>query len=115
MTSSASTARGSTVPDGRLRLRSGISLGVHFATIITIDERGPLRFERHRLCEAFADYQSYQALLLEGMAKLFENGADPARKQKYRPVVSLSNGYDSTAAAGTGPRGRMRGGARVRG
>ena len=86
-------------PNGRMRLRSGNSIGVHFATIITIGERGSLRFGRHRLCEPFSDYQSYKALLLEGIKKLFENGADPARKQTYRPVVSLSNGYDSTATA----------------
>jgi hypothetical protein len=91
--------QGQHCPDGRLRLRSGLSLGVHFATIITIDERGSLRFDRHRLCEPFGDYQSYKALLLDGLRELFENGSDPSRKQTYRPIVSLSNGYDSTAAA----------------
>lgn len=86
-------------PDGRIRLPSGISLGVHFSAIITIDERGRMEFCRHRLCEPFNDYRSYKTLLLEGLKGLFENAADPSRKRTYRPVVSLSNGYDSTAAA----------------
>jgi hypothetical protein len=86
-------------PHGRLRLRSGISLGVHFSTTIAIDERGSLKFDRHRLCEPFDDYRSYKTLLLEGLRRVFENAADPSRKHGYRPVVSLSNGYDSTAAA----------------
>src|SRR5215831_10031234 len=38
-------------PNGRLRLRSATRLGVHFLTIITVDERGSVKFDSHRLCE----------------------------------------------------------------
>jgi hypothetical protein len=72
---------------------------VHFSTIIGIDSRGSLSFSPHRLCEPFGDYQAYKSLLLDGMRRLFENLADPSRKRTFRPVVSLSTGYDSTAAA----------------
>jgi hypothetical protein len=85
-------------PNGHLRLRSAIPLRVHFTTIITIDERGSVRFDSHRLCEPPRDYQSYKKLLLEGTRKVLENGADPARKRSYGPLASLSRGYDSTAA-----------------
>jgi len=85
--------------NGHLRLRSAIALRVHFTTIITIDQRGSIRFDAHRLCEPPRDYQSYKALLLEGTRKVLENGADPARKPRYAPLASLSRGYDSTAAA----------------
>jgi len=85
-------------PNGRLRLGSGIRLGVHFSTIITIDERGAVRFDSHRLCEPPRDYQTYKELLLEGTRKILDNGADPARKRRYGSLASLSRGYDSTAA-----------------
>ncbi len=85
--------------DGRIRLRSSIPLHVHFTTVITVGKRGSLSFDSHRLCEPPRDFQSYKQLLFEGMTKVFENGADAARKQKYRPLASLSRGYDSTAVA----------------
>ncbi len=85
-------------PNGHLRLRSAIPLRVHFTTIITIDERGSLRFDSHRLCEPPRDYQSYKKLLLEGTRKVLDTGADPGRKRSYGPLASLSRGYDSTAA-----------------
>jgi hypothetical protein len=85
-------------PNGHLRLRSAIPLRVHFTTIITIDERGSVRFDSHRLCEPPRDYQSYKELLLKGTRKVLNNGADPARKRRYGPLASLSRGYDSTAS-----------------
>jgi hypothetical protein len=83
--------------DGRLRLRSARSLHVHYATLITVDKQGAVSFDSHRLCEAPRDYQSYKRLLLEGVSKVLENAADAARKRKYRPLASISRGYDSTA------------------
>jgi hypothetical protein len=85
-------------PNGHLRLRSATRLGVHFSTIITVDERASVRFDSHRLCELPRDYQTYKELLLEGTRKVLDNGADPARKRSYGPLASLSRGYDSTAA-----------------
>ncbi|TMH49693.1 MAG: hypothetical protein E6H60_09725 [Betaproteobacteria bacterium] len=85
-------------PNGHLRLRSATRLGVHFSTIITVDERAAVRFDSHRLCELPRDYQTYKELLLEGTRKVLDNGADPARKRSYGPLASLSRGYDSTAA-----------------
>ena len=86
-------------PDGRLRLRSASKLGVHCMTLITIDERCRVSFQRHRLCEPPHDFQSYKALLLDAMKKIFDNGADPARKRRHTALVPLSKGYDSTASA----------------
>ena len=85
-------------PNGRLKLRSATRLGVHFFTIITVDVRGSVKFDSHRLCEPPRDYQSYKELLLEGTRRVLENGADPARKRRYGSLTSLSRGYDSTAA-----------------
>jgi hypothetical protein len=85
--------------DGRLRLRSSTALHVHFAAILTVDCRGSVTFDTHRLCEPPCDYRAYKELLFEGVRKVLENARDPARKRSYRPLVSLSKGYDSTAAA----------------
>jgi len=86
-------------PHGLLRLQSSASLGVHFYTMISVDPRGSVTFDTHRLCEAPQDYESYKKLLLEGVSKVIENAADPTRRRRYRPLVSLSKGYDSTATA----------------
>jgi hypothetical protein len=86
-------------PNGRLRLRSAAKLGVHFMTLLSVDPRGRMVFEPHRLCEAPQDYRSYERMLREGTQAVLANGADPARKNTYTPLVPLSRGYDSTAAA----------------
>jgi hypothetical protein len=86
-------------PHGRLRLRSRAKLGVHFMTIIDVDARGRMTFEPHRLGEAPSDFRSYETMLREGTRAVLANGADPARKRGYAPLVPLSRGYDSTAAA----------------
>jgi len=91
--------RGLHCSDGRLRLRSPIPLHVHFTTIITVDARGSVGFNSHRLCDPPHDYPSYKELLLEGTRKILANAADVARQRRYRPLTALSRGYDSTAAA----------------
>lgn len=85
-------------PHGRLTLKSSIALGVHFSTIISVDQHGSVGFDSHRLCVRPRDYQSYKGLLVDAMRRVLENGSDPARKRRYRPLASLSKGYDSTAA-----------------
>ncbi len=86
-------------PDGRLTLHSRNALHVHFTTIITIDARGSVGFESHRLCEPPRDYRSYKELLLKGVGRVLENGADAARRRTYAPLAAFSRGYDSTAGA----------------
>jgi hypothetical protein len=48
---------------------------------------------------AFPDFASYREYLLDQMRSVFANAADPARRCRYRPIVALSAGYDSPAAA----------------
>src|SRR5262249_44013709 len=86
-------------PDGRLKLKSTVALGVHFSTIISVDRRGAVRFDSHRLCEPPSDYQSYKDLLLDATRRVFKNGSDPARKRPSRPLASLSRGYAFPAAS----------------
>ncbi len=47
--------------------------------------------------EDFHDYESFIAMYRRHAKALFANAADPARKRCYRPLSTLSTGYDSTA------------------
>jgi hypothetical protein len=46
-----------------------------------------------------ADYQAYVRLMQGTLDRTLANAADPRRSRPYRPVVSLSAGYDSPAVA----------------
>ncbi len=81
-----------TIPTQRGRL------GVYYASV-EIDARGELRMVPPPSPPGFADYRSYCAMLESEMAAVFANAADPARHCRYRPIVSVSAGYDSPAAA----------------
>lgn len=46
-----------------------------------------------------AGFAAYRAMLVAETAALFANAADPARRQRYTPIATMSSGYDSVAAA----------------
>jgi hypothetical protein len=86
-------------PDGRLRLRSGKALHVHYTTVIRLNQHGEVRFEPQPLCAPPRDYRAYEALLHEGVGAVLANAADLRRRYPFTPLAPLSRGYDSTAAA----------------
>jgi hypothetical protein len=45
----------------------------------------------------FARYDDYVAYLRATMERTFRNAADPARRCRYRPIATISSGYDSGA------------------
>jgi hypothetical protein len=45
------------------------------------------------------DFAAYRAMLAAETAALFANAADPARGRRFRPIATVSSGYDSVAAA----------------
>lgn len=47
----------------------------------------------------FPDFRTYRAHLVEETGAVLANAADPARRVRYQPTVTLSAGYDSPAAA----------------
>lgn len=47
---------------------------------------------------SFASFDSYFSCLCEVTARVFENAADRARCFRYRPLSTISSGYDSAAA-----------------
>lgn len=45
------------------------------------------------------DYAGYNAFLIKKLSLLAENAHDPARAVHYRPLTTISTGYDSTACS----------------
>ena len=85
--------------NGKLKLQSGLPLRVHFSSVLTIDKQLTTTVSTHRLCESPRDFQSYKALLVEGVGRVLKNADDPARRRRYQPLAALSKGYDSSATA----------------
>ena len=53
----------------------------------------------HDYDREFKDFARYRETLIAELKLLFANAADRGRSVRYRPIVTLSRGYDSTAAA----------------
>ena len=58
-----------------------------------------LECQRKPLASKPASFADYSTLLHETMKAVFVNGADATRKRPFRPISTLSQGYDSTAGA----------------
>lgn len=50
-------------------------------------------------CRDFSSFSKYRAFLRDSLARLFENMGSPHRSQSFRPLGTLSRGYDSPAVA----------------
>jgi hypothetical protein len=48
---------------------------------------------------SFSDFADYKAFLIDGLSRLTENARDPARAIHYRPLTTVSTGYDSAACS----------------
>jgi hypothetical protein len=80
-------------------LGGGASLKMHFwcDLDVTADLRTAPR--RRRVQADFSDFASYTGYIRGVMAGVFANAADARRIRSYRPLATLSSGYDSTAIA----------------
>ena len=70
-----------------------------FYRSIVVDGEGHERFCPIPDMPRFGSYAEYRAVLVSETAALFANAADPARRVRYAPIVGISAGYDSPAAA----------------
>lgn len=66
---------------------------------ISIDQELNLRIQEKPNPLPFLDYSHYKDYLVSSLAAIFSNAKDPARSHNYRPVATVSSGYDSTACA----------------
>lgn len=60
---------------------------------------GTLRAAEITAPPPFPDFEAYRSYLVGETRAILANAGDPARRQAYQPIVALSAGYDSPAAA----------------
>lgn len=77
---------------------AGGRLGAYYGSMV-VGSDATLTPAGVALTDDFTDFASYRALLVREAKALFANAADPARRVRYRPLATLSAGYDSPAAA----------------
>jgi hypothetical protein len=82
-----------------LRLADGRMLALHDCCNLLVGRDGRVRRVEKAWGPAPARYAEYVALLRGTLAAVSANAADAARRRRYRPVVTVSQGYDSTAVA----------------
>lgn len=89
-------------------LSEGKSVKMHFWSNLAVTADMQIAPSRKRTDVRFSDYESYTSYLRKVIKGVFENAADSQRVRSYRPIATLSSGYDSAAiatlAAGEGCR-----------
>src|SRR5207249_4026462 len=60
--------------------------------------------QRKNLGTAPTDFAGYRDMLQLGVEQVFLNAAHASRKQQYRPLATLSQGYDAPAVAALAAR-----------
>ncbi len=86
-------------PAGTLLHAGNGSLKVHFNTRIAINSDLVMGFSPYLAVPEPLNYQHLLSIYKSAIARLFENGADEARRFKYRQNILCSSGYDSLANA----------------
>jgi hypothetical protein len=79
--------------------RGGNRVNLHYHCDITVDGDGKIREEAKPLAPAFATFADYQGFLETTVRALRGNASDARRTVTYRPIATISTGYDSPAAA----------------
>jgi len=82
-----------------IRIRSGRYVYLHdFCNILVKPDLTITRIEKN-LSDPPMNYSDYVAFLERTIKLICENAGNPARKQIYRPLTTISQGYDSTAVS----------------
>jgi hypothetical protein len=82
-----------------LPLEGGDSLQIYRMRNLHIGPDLEMRVAAKPDAPRFADYASYRAFLVEGLERIIANAEDPGRRRRYRPIATISAGYDSVASA----------------
>jgi hypothetical protein len=81
----------------RIMLRGGfLTVLYHHNAVLTSD--GAITVVAKALPPSFPSFDSYSSYLRGLTARVFQNADDPARRFRYRPISTISSGYDSPAA-----------------
>ena len=83
----------------RIPTASGRSVQLLYCANLLVSSDLQLRPTLKAEPRRFLDYADYITFLREEVAKLYANADDQARQIRFRPLATISSGYDSPAAA----------------
>jgi hypothetical protein len=86
-------------PRKRIRLRNGRSAEMHDVCNLRITSDLAIERLEKQWAPAPRGYVEYASLMQDTLERVIRNAADPARRQRFRPVCMISRGYDSVAVA----------------
>jgi hypothetical protein len=82
-----------------LKTRDGNRVRLYYHCNLFIDSNLNVIEKPKKSVREFNDFADYKAFLLEKVRSICKNANDRRRKVVYRPVTTISSGYDSPAAA----------------
>ena len=82
-----------------LRTRDGNKVRLYYHCNLFIDAKLNVVEEPKSAVREFADFSDYKDFLYEKVQAIHLNAGDPQRKIAYKPIATISSGYDSPAAA----------------
>lgn len=100
--------RGLTRPTWALRTARGNQVLLHHYTNVLVRADLSLSAQPKNVGAPPADFTSYRDLLQSGVERVFANAADGERGHRYRPLATLSQGYDAPAVAALAARAGCR-------
>lgn len=81
-----------------IELKGGnLTLLYHHNAVLTSD--GTIDVTPKPLPPNFADFDDYRSYLLSVTSEVFQNANETARRFRYRPISTISSGYDSAASS----------------
>jgi hypothetical protein len=86
-------------PDISIRLAGGQTAAIHYCGNLIVRPDLSRDWRAKDPSAPPGDYREHVDSLRATLGRLVENAADPGRRQPFRPLVTLSQGYDSTATA----------------
>ena len=92
-------------PFKSIRTQGGKPIFFHNCANVVVTADLLARRVEKRVPEPPHDFASYVGSLKSTLARLFENAGHPSRLRRYRPVATVSAGYDSPAVAVLAMRG----------
>ena len=79
--------------------KSGARIWLYYHCNLIIDADIRIKEIPKNAVQEFTTFSSYKTYLMETTEAIIENSSDHDRAVKYRPVTTISSGYDSPAAA----------------
>lgn len=80
-------------------LENGEKIEIYFWQTIEISEDLRVSHMNHFIDANLSDFQSYHDHLLNVIRRIFNNASDARRKTQYKPLSTISRGYDSATIA----------------